>query len=119
MRGGGCGGYGLFGGSLILDPVPTAIGSDEDVRLEYLRGYAEPAADGDVIATPASDDDVLIHLVCASALEWIAGDEAKRVRYQETRGVSPGPVARTYAERARAALAGRMARLRARTLELV
>lgn len=114
----GAWGFRLFGGNLILDPAPTSIGSDEDVRLDYLRGYAEPAADGDTLATPATDDDVLIHLTCSAALLWVAADESKRVRYQETRGIAPGPTARGYAERARSAIGTRSSRLRTRTLEI-
>lgn len=110
-------GYRVFGGNLILDPIPSAIGGDEDIRLEYVRGYAEPTADGDTIATPATDDDVLIHLACAAALRWVAGDESKRVRYQETRGIAPGPTAVSYRERAMGAIAARTQRIRTRTLE--
>lgn len=117
--GAGTHGYRVFGGNLILDPTPTTIGADEDVRLEYLRAYAEPAADNDTLATPATDDNVLVHLVCAAALHHVGTDEAKRVRYQEARGTPPGPMATSYRERAMSALASRTNRLRSRTLELV
>ena len=110
--------YRLFAANMILDPAPTAAGATEDVRLEYLRYYAEPAADGDTLTTPTTDDEVLIWLVAASALAWVAGDEAKRLRYQEGgRALSPGAVARAYRERAAAAIQSRTSRLRSRTLE--
>lgn len=111
-------GYRVFAGSLILDPAPTSIGTDEDVRLEYLRLYAEPATDNDVLATPVQDDDVLVHLVCASALEWVASDEAKRLRYQGTQGLPPELLVRWHRRLAASAIAARTSRLRTRTLEI-
>jgi len=111
-------GYRIFGNELILDPAPTVIGAAEDVRLEYTRVYAQPTTDAEVLATPDQDDDVLIALVASMALRWVAMDEAKRVRYQETRGISPGSQAYAYQARAEAAIATRSSRVRTSTLEV-
>jgi hypothetical protein len=113
VRSAGAWAYRVFAGNLILDPAPTAVGASEDARLEYLRAYAEPAADGDTLTTPATDDDVLVALAASLALAWVAGDEAKRLRYQDRQGVSPGEQVRRYEARAAAALGARTSRLRA------
>jgi hypothetical protein len=70
--------FDVYGGSLVLDPAPGADG--EAIALRYLASYPEPAADADVLTTPSRDDELLVWLVCARALEWIATDEAKRMR---------------------------------------
>ena len=109
--------YRMFAGSLILDPAPIAIGADEDIRFEYLRAYAEPAADGDVLATPAMDDEVLIQLTCARALRWIGTDESKRARFERDRGASPMAQAEAYEQAALRLMATRQKRVRAGVLQ--
>lgn len=71
---------------LTLRPAPTAAGEPIVVREHQL--YAEPAADGDTLATPSADDDLLIFFVCNRALQWIGTDESKRQRWERERGVS-------------------------------
>ena len=112
-------GYRVFGGNLILDPAPGAAGADEDVRLEYQRTYAEPSADGDTIATPTEDNQVLICFVAAAALIWVGSDEAKRLRYGDAHGPSLAQLALDYRLRAQAVLALKRTHLRTTTLELV
>lgn len=112
-------GYRVFGGKIILDPKPTTAGADEDIRIEYLGRYAEPALDTDVITTPASDDDVLVALVAARAFTWISGDEAKRQRVERQRGASVVGMARTYQGRAEDVFRDRKRRVRTQTLEVV
>jgi hypothetical protein len=111
-------GYRVFGGRLLLDPAPGATGASQDVQLEYLARYAEPAADGDTLATPAADDDLLIALVCARALGWLDLDEAKRQRFERQRGVSVREVARAYESRAEEVFRGRKRRVEVRVLEV-
>jgi hypothetical protein len=111
--------YRLWGNQLILDPAPDAAGSGQDVSLEYLARYAEPAADGDTLATPPSDDDVLVAFACADAMRWIGSDEAKRARFERQRGASPGGAAEAYERRAQAAILGRKRRLRSSALEVL
>jgi hypothetical protein len=111
--------YRVWAGQILLNPVPTAAGSDQDISLEYLARYAEPAADGDTLATPASDDDVLQALVCADAMRWIGSDEAKRARFQQSRGASPGGAAQAYEQRAREAIALRKGRVRVGGLQVI
>jgi len=94
--------YRVFGGQLILDPAPGSAGSSQDIQLEYLRSYAEPAADGDTLATPAFHDDILVALVCERALRQISADEAKRQRFERDRGADALTVARAYQQRAEA-----------------
>jgi hypothetical protein len=105
-------GYRVFAGSIILDPVPSA----GTMKLEYLGRYTEPAADVDVIATPATDDDLLIDLTIARALEWIDLDEAKRMRFERQRGSSPRSLAQAHRKRFRDAVEERNRRVRAHTL---
>lgn len=119
VRGARLHGYRVFGDELILDPAPTATGTDENIRLEFTRSYAEPAADTDEIALPDTQEDILVLLVAALALRWVATDEAKRLRYSEARGISPGAQASQYEQRAQHATASRGSRLRSRTLEVI
>ena len=108
--------YRVWGNQLTLDPAPAAAGSDQDISLEYLARYAEPAVDGDTLATPLSDDDVLVAFACADAMRWVGSDEAKRARFERQRGASPGGAAEAYERRAQAAIASRKRRLRSSTL---
>jgi hypothetical protein len=110
--------YRVFAGQLLLEPAPTQAGSDQDVTLEYLRFYAEPAADGDTLATPSYDDDMLVALVCARALAYLALDEGKRQHFVRQRGSDPQEVAATYERRATERLALRTRRVRASALEV-
>jgi hypothetical protein len=109
--------YRVFAGQLVLDPAPTQAGGDQDITLDYLRFYAEPAADGDVLATPSPDDDVLVALVCARALAYLAMDESKRQRFERQRGSDPREIAAAYEGRAgeRMALRARLVRMGALT----
>lgn len=109
-------GYRIFASQLILDPAPTAIGASQDVTLNYLARYAEPAADGDTLTTPASDDDILVRLACAMALQWISTDEAKRQRFERTKGASAMSAATAYDQDARRAINIRKRRLRTSAL---
>jgi hypothetical protein len=102
----------VFAGSIVLDPVPSA----GTLQLDYLGRYTEPAADVDVLATPASDDDLLIDLTVARALEWIDLDEAKRMRFERQRGSSPRALSQAHRQRFRDAVEDRHRRVRARTL---
>lgn len=115
----GAWGYRVFASNLLLDPVPTSTGLDQDIQLEYLRSYAEPTADGDTLATPSSDDEVLICLAAALALTWVGSDEAKRLRYGDARGPSPAALATDYRHRAEAVLALKRNQLRTTTLEVL
>jgi len=108
--------YRIWGGQIVLDPGPDAAGADQNIALEYLARYAEPAADGDTIATPPYDDDVLVALACADAMRWIGSDEAKRARFERQRGASPQGAAETYERRAQTAIANRKRRLRTSAL---
>lgn len=110
--------YRIFGNELILDPAPTSIGADEDIRLEYTRYYAEPALDGDTLATPSTDDDVLISLACLRALTWVQGDEAKRVAHEARKGLPINQQTEIYRLRAERAVQGRTDRLRVSALQL-
>jgi hypothetical protein len=111
--------YRVWASQIILSPAPGSTGSDQNLTLEYLARYAEPAADGDTIATPSYDDDVLVAFACADALRWIGADEAKRARFERSRGASPSGAADAYERRAQTALAGRKRRLGTRALEVL
>jgi hypothetical protein len=117
-QGGGKPGYRIWAGSILLDPIPTSAGSSEDVRLEYLAAYAEPSADGSTIATPAVDDDLLVRIAAAKALDWISTDEAKRMRFERNRGASASGQARACCDQVAAEFARRRSIVSAHTLEL-
>lgn len=107
-------GYRIWAGNLVLDPAPSTT----SCPIEYLASYATPTADASVLTTPAYDDDVIMHLACAKALDWITTDESKRQRYERSRGVSAYDVARQYRGIVEAELARRRSFVRSTTLEL-
>jgi len=114
--------YRLWASQIILDPAPRSAGATQNITLDYLAHYAEPAADGDTIATPASDDDILIALVCADSLRWIAMDEAKRVRFEQRGRVArggPASMAEAYERRAASAIALRKRRVRTSSMQVI
>jgi hypothetical protein len=114
--------YRIWANQIILDPTPTTAGGDQNITLDYLGRYAEPSVDGDTIATPASDDDILAALACADALRWISMDESKRVRFQQRgRLGAPAPtsMAEAYERRANVIFAIRKRRIRIRGLEVL
>ena len=108
-RGSG-GSYRTFAGSLELTPAPSTNG--ETIRVDYLARYAEPAADGDTLATPSADDDVLLRLTVARALRWITLDEAKRQRFERQRGASAADAAALYEREAQSLIQRRKQRVR-------
>lgn len=103
--------YSLSASQLVLDPAPAATG--ETIRARYAARYAEPAADGDTLATPPVDDDLLVLAVATRALAWLATAELKTLR-QSSRTSPPGAGghAADYAARLQAALKARRRALR-------
>lgn len=88
--------YDVWASQLVLRPAPTAAG--ENIKLRYLAVYAEPAADADVLATPARDDELLVWYVGWRAFQWLSTDEAKRQRFERQRGASAAGEAQQYRE---------------------
>jgi hypothetical protein len=107
-------GYEVFGGQVVLAPPPGASG--EAIALRYLARYAEPAADGDTLTTPSEDDGLLAWYVCWRALGWISTDEAKRQRFERTRGASAAAEAERYWQLYREAIGVRHRPLRSGAL---
>lgn len=89
--------YDVYAGTLTLRPAPGR--SDEAIRVRYQASYPEPAADGDLLATPPAHDDLLVWQACFRALAWIGTDEAKRQRFERERGVSAAEAATEYRAR--------------------
>ena len=107
--------YGPHGArTLTLRPAPTVAA--ESIRVRYLAVWAEPAADGDTLATPALDDALLIWLVVARALRWISTDESKRQRFERQRGVTTAQAYESYQAEYRRVVAARAARATPRRL---
>ncbi len=100
----------MYGGELVLVPPPETDG--EEIKVRYLAEYAAPATDGETLATPPADDDLLVWFVCARALQWLGADEAKRQRYERQRGASAQGVAQQYAQDYRTAVRRRQRRVR-------
>jgi len=111
---GPCGSYRVFAGSLELEPAPSTSG--ETIRVDYLARYAEPAADGDTLETPATDDDILVRLAVGRALRWVTLDEAKRQRFEQQRGASAANTAALYEREAQTLIEQRKRRVRAGAL---
>jgi hypothetical protein len=109
-----CGSYRAFAGNLELNPAPSVSG--ETIHLAYLARYAEPSVDGDTLATPAADDDILLRLVVGRALRWITLDEAKRQRFERQRGASAAEAASLYEREAQDLIHQRKRRVRWATL---
>lgn len=79
-------GYEVFGGKLWLMPAPLVSG--ESVRVWYLGAHGALVADGDLSSVPGADEDLLLVLAAAKAMETLAGEEAKRRRFEERTGQS-------------------------------
>ncbi|MBI4494778.1 MAG: hypothetical protein HY690_18535 [Chloroflexi bacterium] len=95
-------GYEVFSAQLVLAPAPHASG--ESIALRYLARYAEPATDGEALATPAEDDQVLAWYACWRALGWISADEARRQRFERQRGATAAGEAQRYQQLYQAAI---------------
>lgn len=108
--------YDVYGGELVLSPVPGASG--EAIAVRYLGGYAEPASDAGVLDVPARDEDLVVWLVCRRAFSWIDNDEAKRQRFEHRPGPVPAPAARELQRRYEDALRRRRARVGTRRLAI-
>jgi hypothetical protein len=100
--------------TLSLRPAPGAAG--ESIVVRYLAAYAEPSADGDTLATPSHDDDLLTWFVCNRALQWLGTDESKRQRFERQRGVSAQAAAGQYEQDYRGELRRRNRRAAPRRL---
>jgi hypothetical protein len=99
---------------LTLRPAPTASG--ESIEVRELQTYAEPSADGDTLATPGGDDDLLIWFVCNRALQWLGTDESKRQRWERDRGITAQRAAGQYERDYRSELRRRQRRVAQRRL---
>jgi hypothetical protein len=86
--------YDVWGGLLVLSPRPAASG--EPIVVRYVGAYAEPVGDAGVLDVAAHDEDAIVFYACRRAATWIAGDEAKRQRFERQRGADPSGVAREY-----------------------
>ena len=86
--------YELFGGQLVLVPAPAASG--DEIRVRYRGAYTEPSTDGAVLDVPARDEDLVVAYACGRALQWIGTDEAKRQRFERSRGADPLALRREY-----------------------
>lgn len=86
--------YELFGGQLVLVPAPATTG--DEIRVRYRGAYAEPSADGAVLDVPARDEGLVVAYACGRALQWVGTDEAKRQRFERSRGADPSALRREY-----------------------
>jgi hypothetical protein len=107
--------WGVFGAiTLTLRPAPTD--ATYAIKVRYHAVFAEPAADGDTILTPAQDDDLLQWFVCNRALQWLGTDESKRQRWERDRGASAQGAAGQYERDYRAEIRRRARRAAPRRL---
>src|SRR5207248_3272186 len=107
--------WGVFG-TLTLTLRPAPADATDAIKVRYLAVYAEPAADGDTLATPSQDDHLLIWFCCNRALQWLGTDEGKRQRWERTRGMSAQGAAGQYGRDYRSELRRRSRRAAPRRL---
>ena len=86
--------YELFGGQLVLVPAPATSG--DEIRVRYRGAYAEPSTDVAVLDVPSRDEDLVVAYACGRALQWVGTDEAKRQRFERSRGADPSVLRREY-----------------------
>jgi hypothetical protein len=108
--------YDVWGGTLQLSPTPGATG--EPIVVRYLGAYAEPIGDGGLLDVPARDEDAVLFFVCGRSMQWIAGDEAKRQRFERQRGADPIDARREYDREYTALLRQRRGRVATRRLAI-
>ena len=111
-------GYDVWGslGALTLTLLPEPADASSSIKVRYWARWTEPAADGDTLATPSLDDELLVWLVAARALDWLGSEEGKRQRYERQRGSSPDEASGSYRRRYEQALSARESRAAARRL---
>ena len=90
----GIGTYDVWAGQVVLAPAPDKSG--ESIAVRYVAAYAEPTTDAGVLDIPARDEDAIVFYACRRAALWVAGDEAKRQRFERQLGSDPTHVARHY-----------------------
>jgi hypothetical protein len=106
--------YDVYGGQLSLVPAPSLSG--EAIAVRYWAAYAEPTSDASVLDVPARDEDAVLFNARARALQWLGMDEAKRQRFERSRGASPVGSARQYERQYRDVVRAARDRVRIRRL---
>jgi hypothetical protein len=97
--------YDVWQGQLVLEPVPTASG--EPIAVRYTGQRAEPSADTDPLPVEQQDSELLLLYVCARAMQWISGQEAKRQAFERDRGATAQALQTAYQARYAAAVQAR------------
>jgi len=116
-RRGGRYAYDVWGGTLELEPAPTADG--EAIGLRYLARRSEPTADSDNLSVDDGDVELLTFYVAHRALTWISSQEAKRQAFERQRGADASSEAGVYRRLYRDGLAARQRQTSPRTRRLV
>ena len=83
-----------WGGEVVLVPAPDASGDVIEVR--YKGAYSVPTDDVASLDVAAEDEEALMLYACGRALQWVALDEAKRLRFEHQRGASPADSWQAY-----------------------
>lgn len=107
-------GFEVYGGKLILLPTPEESGLE--VAVHYLASHAPLALDADVSTAPVADEDLLLALACATALQSLATEEAKRQAFRQRAGQPMDAVAALYRGQYEAGVRARRSRVRERRL---
>jgi hypothetical protein len=103
-----------WGGEVVLIPAPDAAG--EAIEVRYKGAYTVPADDVTALDVATSDEEALVFYACARALQWIALDEAKRLRFERQRGADPSDVRQEYERRFQGLIRQRRGAVRPRRL---
>ncbi|HLI29348.1 MAG TPA: hypothetical protein VKZ60_19965 [Chloroflexota bacterium] len=101
----GAGTFRVWQGQLWLRPAPTVDGAP--IRVWYLARRPAPSADSDPLPVEAGDEELLLLYVCARALAWVSGQEAKRQVVERQRGADALALAAYYERQYREGLAAR------------
>jgi hypothetical protein len=103
-------GYDLYGGRLVLLPVPTTSG--QSIAVRYLAPHDTLALDTDVSTVPTADADLLLVFAAARALQSLAMESAKRQTFEQRAGQSSGSAAALYWEQYLSGVRGRATGIR-------
>lgn len=109
-------GYELYGGKLILYLAPAESGLELAVR--YLAPHTPLSSDGDSCTVPEADEDLLLAMAAARAIESLWTEEAKRRQFERRTGEPAMVAASLYRQRCESGMKARAARVRSGRLAI-
>jgi hypothetical protein len=102
--------YEAYAGKLILSPV--AAGSGLVLAVRYLAAHTHLSSDGDSSTVPEADEDLLLGMAAAGAIEGLWAEEAKRRQFERRTGEPAVVAANSYRQRCERGMKARATRVR-------